>query len=54
MLIETGQIFFLLFLYFFIFLLTKFNYTGNKTEMKKYNIKRQKDTQKKENGRYSL
>ena len=35
--------------------MTKFNNTGNKTEMKKYNIKGQKDTQKKkENGRYSL
>ena len=50
MLIEAGQIFFII-----IFLLNKFNYTGNKTEMKKYNIKGQKDTQKKkENGRYSL
>ena len=48
-----------LFIYLFIFfLLTSFNYTGNKTEMKKYNITGQKDTQKKkrkkENGRCSL
>ena len=42
MLIEAGQIFFII-----IFLLNKFNYTGNKTEMKKYDIKGQKDTQKK-------
>ena len=53
MLIEAGQI--CLFIYF---LLTSFNYTGNKTEMKKYNITGQKDTQKKkrkkENGRCSL
>ena len=47
MLIEAGQIFLLLFFFFFLFLLNKFNYTGNKTEMKKYNIKGQKDTQKK-------
>ena len=42
MLIEAGQI--CLFIYF---LLTSFNYTGNKTKMKKYNITGQKDTQKK-------
>ena len=41
MLIEAGQI--CLFIYF---LLTSFNYTGNKTKMKKYNITGQKDTQK--------
>ena len=29
------------------FLLTSFNYTGNKMKMKKYNITGQKDTQKK-------
>ena len=46
MLIEAGQI--CLFIYLFIyFLLTSFNYTGNKMEMKKYNITGQKDTQKK-------
>ena len=53
MLIEADQIF--LFIYFS--LLTLFNYAGNKTEIKKYNIKGQKDTQKKEkkeNGRCSL
>ena len=42
MLIEAGQI--CLFIYF---LLTSFNYTGNKTKMKTYNITGQKDTQKK-------
>ena len=53
------------FVYLFIhFLLTSFNYNGNKTKMKKYNITGQKDTQKKkkkkrkiekkENGRCSL
>ena len=42
MLIEAGQI--CLFIYF---LLTSFNYTGNKMKMKKYNITGQKDTQKK-------
>ena len=47
MLIEAGQLLFLLVFHFFIFLLITFNYTGNKTEMKKYNIKGRKDTQKK-------
>ena len=42
MLIEAGQI-----CLFIHFLLTSFNYTGNKTKMKKYNIAGQKDTQKK-------
>ena len=42
MLIEAGQI--CLFIYF---LLTSFNYTGNKTKIKKYNVTGQKDTQKK-------
>lgn len=32
---------------FFFSLLTYFNYTGNKTEKKKYNMKRQKDTYEK-------
>ena len=41
MLIEAGQI--CLFIYLF------FNYTGNKTKMKKYNITGQKDAQKKKN-----
>ena len=54
MLIKAGQI--CLFIYFF--LLTQFNYTGNKTKMKKHNITGQKNTQrkkeKKENGRRSL
>ena len=36
------------FVYLFIhFLLTSFNYAGNETKMKKYNITGQKDTQKK-------
>ena len=46
MLIEAGQI--CLFIYF---LLTSFNYTGNKTKMKKYNITGQKDAQKKKKKR---
>ena len=45
MLIEAGQI------CLFIFLPTSFNYTGNKTMMKKYNITGQKDTQKKKKNR---
>ena len=33
---------------------TLFNYTGNKTEMKKYNIKRQKDTQQKKKRKWEM
>ena len=50
MLIEADQNSFF-FLIFFSSLLTQFNYTGNKTEIKKYNIKGQKDTQEEKKGK---